>query len=205
MNYQKTNQKIQSRSLVVTNLGNNKVPDLKQDIGDRSGAQFNIRDGKRSLIIKLTGTTFPGTQGENRQIMIEKLHDLALTNPERAGQVRLKLQLQDNNPHDKNAIDVLVSLKDSPRDGWSVGWIPSSMNEELINYFSNFKSEFRNNINKVRIIIYAVTPPSKIRLSSNNIRPRYQNTLGTVHIEIPLEYDNHEMFPRPGRLGLIEY
>lgn len=139
--------------------------------------------------MKLAGATFNGTQGEPRQELYKKLDNLLFEDSKKRESIRFDFKLNKSNKYDSNAIEVLINLPGSPRDGWSAGWIPKIYNKQLIEHFSNCDAQYENNIMKIKDSeIYAI-------LKTNDIN--------FLYIAIPVAYDFYNLFPRPNRFALI--
>lgn len=190
---------LKSPTLTVTRVSN-KIQPHHAIIG--SSVKVYYTDKSNTTIrIQLAGYTQLGTNGENRQEFITQLNNFACLEPKRFKDAKFKFILRDN-PHDANAIEVLFKLDGSPRDGWSAGWIPKEYNLQLINHFSNFNPEHRNNIEKIIPVASLIVGPSPSNSSKNGLL-RDLATLGMIYLDIPMQYQYDDLFPRPGRLGLI--
>jgi hypothetical protein len=202
-----------SPTLQVTRVSDDEVPKIEVIASFRDNEDCSIVSNFLSykldkriescLKIKLNGSTHEGTNGENRQVLLAKLADLCCSGKEEEVKkftaLTFSLKYRSDNKFDSNAIEVLLNLSESPRDQWSVGWIPKNYNKQLLDYFSNFDAKYYKNIEKVTCYFGNIRQPNLYNSAPGFPGKDYKY----MELIIPIKYKYYSMFPRPSRLDLI--
>jgi hypothetical protein len=163
------------------------------NISSHSTIGFDTRQSCLAEVIQieLSGAFQPGTTGENRQVFYEKLIDFSMTEPDRYRHVKYLLKYSPS-VHDNNAIEVLFKLEDSPRNNYSLGYIPRTCNETLLDYVSNYNKKYYKNIEKFNIDVI------QIHSSSTKSKTEFRCS---ILIELNKKY--YDLFPVKSRISML--
>ncbi len=155
------------------------------------------------ITFRVAGFTHPTPKSEDRTNIYRRLHAIYKETGSKfpiayagANPIKFRLKRESENTYDKNSVAVYGDV--DPWPNFHMGYLPQAINKQLVDYYSNFDSNYLDNIEMVTPYLLAVDESLP---GSHPNKTKYSITVGLL-----LDQDYFRFCPYKGdsRLHYID-